>query len=281
MKEFIKSAAFKVIIAVAAVLIGLMIYSATTGGFSTVPETVTGVIVTPVQTAFSWIGKQVTTFFGNFGNHDDEIGALQEEINALRGQLVEYDDLKRKNEWYEQMLGLYEQHTDYTFAHGTVIARDPAEYYGEFTINAGTLNGVEVGDPVVTAEGVVGMVQEVGPTFSRVRTILDPDTHAAAAVSRTGDTGYTSGSAALALEGRMRLNYLERTSGIIIGDTVVTSGLGGIFPKGLLIGKVTDIHMEVDGNTMYAELDPFVAIHNVSEVMVITSFDGQGEVVAP
>ena len=281
MKEFFKSIGFKIFAVVAAVLIGLIIYSATTGGYSTLPEAVSGVIVTPIQTAFSWVGNKVNDFFSGFGNNRAEVEALQSEINELREQLVELDELRQRNERYEKILGLHEQHSDYTFAYGTVIARDPTEYYADFTVNAGALNGVSVGDPVVTAEGVVGMVKEVGPTYSRVRTVLDPDTHAAAAVSRTGDTGYTSGSALLTLESKLCLNYLERTSGVVVGDTVITSGLGGVFPRGLLIGRVTAIHMEVDGTTMYAEVEPFVNLNNLTDVMIITSFDGQGEVVAP
>lgn len=281
MKNFLKSWPFKVLAVIAALLVGFMIYGATTGGFATIPETVTGVVITPIQTFFANIGHSVSGFFSGLGSDNAELEALREENRTLREQLIDYYEIKNENEWYEKMFGLYEEHSDYTFAYGTAIARDPSEYYGGFTIDVGTAGGVSVGDPVITAEGLVGVVQEVGLTYSRVRTVLDPDTRAAAAVARTGDTGYTSGSALLAVDGKMRLNYLERTSGVIVGDYVVTSGLGGVFPKGLPVGKVLSIHMEADGTTMYAEVQPFADIIDVTSVMVITSFDGQGEVAAP
>lgn len=281
MKEFFKGWPFKVLALIAALLVGVMIYSATTGGFSTIPETITGVIVTPIQSFFTGVGNAIGDFFGGLGSDRAELDALRAENEQLRQQLIDYYDMKQENEWYEQMFGLHEEHSDYTFAYGKAIARDPSEYYGEFTIDVGTAGGVTVGDPVITAAGLVGVVKEVGLTYSRVRTVLDPDTRAAAAIARTGDTGYTSGSALLAVDGKMRLNYLERTSGVITGDYVVTSGLGGVFPKGLPIGKVLSIHMETDGTTMYAEVQPFVDINDVTSVMVITSFDGQGEVAAP
>lgn len=281
MKSFFKSWPFKVLAAVMAVLIGVMIYGAVSGGFATVPETITGVIVTPIQSFFANVGNAIGDFFGNLGSDSGELDALREENRVLREQLIDYYEMKKENEWYEQIFGLHEEHSDYTFAYGTAIARDPAEFYGEFTVDVGTAGGVAVGDPVITAEGLVGVVKEVGLTYCRVRTVLDPDTHAAASIARTGDTGYTSGSALLAVDGKMRLNYLERTSGVVVGDYVVTSGLGGVFPKGLPVGRVLSIHMEADGITMYAEVQPFVDINDVTSVMVITSFDGQGEVAVP
>ena len=281
MKEFFKSWAFKALAVIAALLVGVMIYSATTGGFSTIPETVTGVIITPIQSFFTGIGNAVGDFFGGLGSDRDELDKLKAENEQLRQQLIDYYELKQQNEWYAKMFGIYEEHNDYTFAHGKVVARDPSEYYGEFTIDVGTSGGVTVGDPVITSAGLVGVVKEVGLTYSRVRTVLDPDTRAAASIARTGDTGYTSGDALLAVDGKMRLNYLERTSGVIMDDYVVTSGLGGVFPKGLPIGKVLSIYMATDGTTMYAEVQPFVDISSVTEVMVITSFDGQGEVATP
>jgi rod shape-determining protein MreC len=198
LKNFLRSWAFKVLAVVAALLVGVMIYGAVSGGFSTIPETVMGVVITLIQTFFTNAGNAIGDFFGNLGSDRAELEALRKENNALREQLTDYYEIKKENEWYEQIFGLHEEHSDYTFAYGTAIARDPDDYYGGFTIDVGTAGGVAVGDPVVTAEGLVGVVSEVGLTYSRVRTVLDPGTHAAATIARTGDTGYTSGSALLA-----------------------------------------------------------------------------------
>ena len=143
--------------------------------------------------------------------------------------------------------------------------------------SAGSNADVSVNDPVVTTNGdLVGVVYEVGLTYSKVRTVLDPATKVSAQISRTADTGYTvGGTVAMARERQLHLTTLERSSGVAIGDYVVTSGIGGIYPSGLLIGNVREISNASDGMTLNASITLFADIHNLKQVMVITSFDGQ------
>ena len=280
MKAFLKSAFAKVLGVLALILIGVMIYSATTGGFATIPETLAGVFVTPLQSATTGASNGVADFFGwLFGgdNMRQQLEELQRENAELRQQLVDYDELKQTNEWYSEILGLHEEHPEYTFASGRVIGRDPADYYGNFTISAGQNAGVSVNDPVVATDGsLVGVVVEVGLTYSKVRTILDPATKVACQISRTGDTAYTAGSNVdLARKNTLRMTALERSSAVAVGDYVVTSGIGGVYPAGLLIGSVTRIQSATDGMTLSGEVELFADIYNLKQVMVITSFTGQ------
>ena len=213
MKDFLKSLAFKVLAGIALFLVGIMIYAASTGGFSTIPATITGAIITPIQTAFAAVTEGVKNFFGGFaaaGPLHDELDAKQAEIDELRGQLVELDELRRLNEQYRQYLELKEANNDYLFADGRVIAVDPLDKYGNFTIDTGSLAGVEPNDPVITPSGLVGVVYEVGPTWSKVRSLLDPSTQASAYISQNGDTCITGGSASLAQDGLLRLDLLPR-----------------------------------------------------------------------
>lgn len=281
MKAFLKSALAKVLGVLALVLIGVMIYSATTGGFATIPESLAGIFVAPMQSATTGASNGVSDFFGWLFGGDDmrrQLEELQRENAALRQQLVEYDELKQTNEWYSEILGLHEEHPEYTFAAGRVIGRDPADYYGNFTISAGQNAGISVNDPVVATDGsLVGVVVEVGLTYSKVRTILDPATKVACQVSRTGDMAYTSGSNVdLARRNTLRLTALERTSSAAVGDYIVTSGIGGVYPAGLLVGSVTKIQSSTDGMTLTGEVELFADIYNLKQVMVITSFTGQG-----
>ncbi len=279
MKDFFKSFGFKVLGAIALLLIGVMIYGASTGGFATIPATISGAIITPLQSAVTSISDGIAGFFGQFGGSKElreQLASQQQELNELRQQVVDYNKMKEENEWYAKILGLHEQHSDYTFASGKIIAVDPADKYGNFTINAGTNNDVTVGDPVITDEGLVGVVSEVKLTSATVKTILDPSTKVSATISRVGDTGSTGGSVSLAQEGLLSLNMLDRDSGAAVGDIVATSGLGGVYPEGLLIGKITKIAPESDGLTLSATIEPFVDVHAIKQVMVITSFDSQG-----
>ena len=280
MKEFLKSVAFKALVVVALFLIGIMIYAASTGGVSTIPATITGAIVTPLQSLATTVSDGFNSFIGIFTDSNalrEENERLQSEVNELRQNQVEADELRRQNELYREFLELKEQNPDYQFADGRVIAMDPADKYGNFTIDAGSLEGVKANDPVVTPDGLVGVVYEVGLNYAKVRTILDPATQVSAYVSRTRSGGVTGGSVSLAQEGLLRLNLLSRDSGAATGDYVVTSGRGGIYPEGLLIGTIQEIQPESDALTMYAVIEPFADLKNLSDVFVIISFDGQGE----
>lgn len=282
MKEFLKSALARILGILALILVGVMIYSATTGGFATVPETLSGVFITPLQSAAAGISNGVSDFFAWVTGGDDirqELADLKQENAELRQQLVDYDEIKQTNEWYSEILGLHEENPEYTFASGRVIGRDPADYFGNFTISAGQNAGIAVNDPVVATDGsLVGVIEEVGLTYAKVRTVMDPATKVACQISRTSDTAYTAGSTVeLARRNSLRMTTLERSSAAAVGDYVVTSGIGGVYPGGLLIGTVTKIQSATDGMTLNAEVELFADIYDLKQVMIITSFAGQGE----
>ncbi len=281
MKDFFKSLFARVLGVIALALVGVMIYSATTGGIATIPAKLAGIFVTPVQSLVSQLSDGVSGFFGQLtgsGDLREQLEQLEKENTELRNKLVEYDELKQKNDWYSDILGLHEERSDYTFASGRVIGRDASDVYGNFTISAGTNAQISVNDPVVSTDGsLVGVVQEVGLTYAKVRTILDPATKVASQVSRTGDTAYTAGSTVeLARQNVLRMTTLERSSGAAIGDYIVTSGIGGVYPGGLLIGSIQNIISASDGMTLNADVSLFADIYDLKQVMVITSFDGQG-----
>ncbi|HCA30884.1 MAG TPA: rod shape-determining protein MreC [Ruminococcaceae bacterium] len=278
MKNFIKSAAFKALAAVALFLVGIMIYAASTGGVATIPATITGAIVTPLQSLGAGISNGFHNFIGIFTDSNTlkkENNKLQDEINHLRKNQVELDELRRMNEYYRQYLELKELNPDYKFADCRIIAVDTNNKYGNFTINVGMLSGVKVGQPVISPEGLVGKVYEVGMNYANVRTILDPATQVPAYVSRADSGGVTGGSLSLAKDGKMRLNYLPRNNGVAPGDYVITSGKGEIYPRQLQIGTVTEVISESDGLTMYAIIEPFADIRNLTNVFVITNFEGK------
>lgn len=283
MKEFLKSLAFRVLVLVAALLVGMMIYAASIGGVSTIPETLAGFIVTPLQTAAAHISDGFDRFIGLFtdgGALREENAQLQTEIDTLREQQVELDELRRQNELYRDYLELKEQNPDYQFADARVIAMDPAENYWNFTINVGSLSGVTAGNPVITPSGMVGVVYEVGGSYAKVRTILDPRAPVSVYVSRTRDNGITGNTAALASEGLLRLERLDRTAGAAAGDILITYG-NGKYPAGLMVGKLTEVYAESDGLSLSATVQPFADIARVSDVFVIVDFDGRGIEDAP
>ena len=190
---------------------------------------------------------------------------------------METDELRRQNELYREFLELKDQHADYQFADARIISTDPADKYGNFTINAGSPRGSRRMIRLLPRTGWSAWCDEVGPNYAKVRTILDPATQVSAYVSRTRSGGVTGGSVSLAQEGKLRMNLIARDSGAATGDYVVTSGKGGIYPEQLLIGSIEEIQPESDALTMYAVVKPFADLKNLSYVFVIIGFEGQGQ----
>lgn len=284
MKDFFKSLAFRVLAAVAALLVGMMIYAASTGGVATIPETIVGAVVTPLQTLASGIAGGFNSFIGIFtdsGVLRKENEELQRQINELRENQVELDELRRQNERYRDYLALNERNSDFKFADAQVVAMDPSDNYYNFTVNVGSLDGVSEGNPVITPAGLVGVVSRAGASFSEVRTILDPTVQISAYVSRTRDNGITVNTASLAREGLLRLMRLDRGAGVAAGDMFVTFGGGNKYPAGLRIGEVTEVFAESDGLSMSAVVRPYADIAKLSDVFIITDFDGKDELSEP
>ena len=279
MGDFFKSRKFKVLIALFIMLIALMLRASWTGGLSPAIEQVAGAVVAPFQKLSSIISDGVSGFFRRYARADEvaqENEALRSEINELRAQLVNYEEYKHENEELRKYLDIEykEEHPDFEMTPAAVVARDPDSRFYSFTIDKGSLDGVAPYDPVVCADGLVGRVKEVGLTYSKVITILDVEIDVGAYDARTRDIGIVNGSVALAADGRCIMNYLPRESGAAQGDLVVTSG-GNLYPKGLVIGKIARLDNAPGNISLYAEIEPTADIRNLTDVMVITSFNGQ------
>ncbi|MBQ7800094.1 MAG: rod shape-determining protein MreC [Oscillospiraceae bacterium] len=275
MKDFLKGKLFKVIACVVALLIGIMIYQAASGGFASFPEAVVGTFVTPIVKVSASISDSVAGFFNSLVNAKD----IEKENKELRSELAEaykdlsdYEKAKKENEQLKKVLGIKEQNPDYEMEAATVIGRDSASAFGKFTVNKGSLNNIKTGSPVITEDGLVGIITEVGPTYSVVTTILDPDINVGIFNSRTQETGVVGGSAELYNKGRTKLKMLPRDTALLSGDIIETSGIGGVFPSGILIGTVKSMGAENSGVSMYAEIEPIVDVTRVSDVVIVTEF---------
>ena len=142
------------------------------------------------------------------------------------------------------------------------------------TLNRGTSSGVAVNNCVVDEYGaLVGVVTEVGLNWCTVATVLDTQAQFGATVFRTGEAAVAMGDLSLMSSGKVKLNYLSGTNPPVGGDLVLTSGLGGYFPSGLVIGSVEDVRTDDSGLTQYAVVQPNVRPESLVQVFVITAFD--------
>jgi rod shape-determining protein MreC len=279
-RDFFGSLRFKIFIGIALVLIGLIMRTAVTGGFSTLPENVMNTVVSPLQTLSASISNGVSDFFSGIvssGSMKKENAQLKNQITDLNKKLVDYNEIKNENDQYKAFLGIKEDNTDYVFCPAMVISRPAEQWFYTFTIDKGRANGIKVDDPAITAEGLVGKVSQVSENSSVVTTILDPSLQVGTIISQTNDIGITQGDQELATKGLLRINHITKDSTISVGDLAITYGVGGIYPNKLIIGTISEIKADPNGNSLYAVLKPMVDPTSVKDVFIITSFKGMGD----
>lgn len=262
-------------------LAALIIYSVGTGGNSDFISSICDVITSPIQRVSALVSSGFGSMSGEFRDVDEiraENELLKKKVREMTRKTVDYNTLKEENESYRKLLELKQENEAYQFLSATVISRDASDYYGGFTIDQGGADGVELHDPVVTADGLVGYVSAVGLKSAKVTTILSPGLEIGAVDKETRDGGTLFGEITLAKSGRTRLNYLSRDCEVTVGDIVVTSGFGSVFPANLVIGEVAQLRAESENISFYAEIIPAADVKTCTDVFVITQFEGQRSV---
>ena len=150
-------------------------------------------------------------------------------------------------------------------------------FYG-FMINQGSSSGISVNDPVITQKGLIGRVVSVNLTSAKVATILSPDCCVGAADRETQDSGVITGNVTLADQNLTRLSYVPAQTTMKTDGLVVTTGLGGIYPRNLIVGRVCELKNDEFDSSRYAIIEPFEDIRVVRDVLVVTSFQGKGNI---
>jgi len=280
MRSFFQGKLFKIIVLIFALLLGFIIYAFSQQGSGAVTSQAISFIVSPLQKLSSYLSASAGEFFGKYVNADENyrlIQELREENAELRDELVDYNRIKQENEELRGLAGIKEENPDLQMVAATVVSRDPAESFGGFTIDKGALHGIHYRDTVVTAEGLVGVVTEVGEVYSKVTTVLSPELKIGAIERRTGEIGTVSGTVELSESNKCKLFFLGQNSDIQAGDLIVTSGSGGIYPRSIIIGKAGEVQMEDHGITAFVEVTPVFEIDSVKQVFVVTDFYGKSQ----
>lgn len=276
MKNFFTSVKFKILVCLLVLMAGFLAYAGANGRWSAAPQELLATVLVPFQRLGSLISGGIESLHERTVAIDEVLAeneALKEEVNRLRRDLVDYDDMKAENELFRSYYNIKDTYSDYELVSAFVIGRDPLEKYYSFTIDRGTRDGVAADDVVITPDGVVGRVTSVSYNYAEVLTLLDPAVSMGATVGRTRDIGLAEGESLLAQDARLKMSYLARESQIAVGDLVVTTGLGGIFPAGLVVGTVEDVLPETSGKSMYAVITPAADVRTVTSVFIITDYD--------
>lgn len=279
MKDFFKSSSFKVLLITVVVLLGLIIFTASAGG--SFLASLLGFVSSPMQGVATTVTENVTEFLDLDGLTKDElknmVTGLQDKNAQLQQKLADYEEIKQENEQLKQQLEITSQRPENKSLAASVIGRDPNDVFSGFSIDKGTLEGISVGDPVITNRGLVGIVTQAYATTSKVSCLLSEDVKVAAVCIERQESGVVTSNIMTASTGLLRFNYLSGDTKLQEGDIITTSGAGRNYPEGILIGEVKSVEKSENDISKYAVVQPCEDISAVKEVFVIVSFPGKGE----
>ncbi len=274
MKDFFDTWKFKILVAVAVFLVGIMAYAGANGRLTAAPQELLSVVLTPIQKVTVALSGGIGSVWEKYARIDevlDQNTQLQAENAELRQKMVDYDRIKAENKAYKALANIQDANSEASYASGFVIGRDPLDEFGGFTLDKGAADGVEMNDTVISDKGyLIGTVVEVDTTSCKVLTILHPSFNAAGVVSRTRENGIINGSADYAGDGLCTLTDLERSCETRAGDQIITTGLGGVFPPDLLVGTVQQVLPEASGKSSIAVIRPGADPRTVKHVFIIT-----------
>jgi rod shape-determining protein MreC len=247
------------------------------GGRAGFFQNLSGSMKKPIQGAVGAVADWLEGIYGYMYKYDD----LQAENESLKSQLAEAQAEARdeksaaeENERLRNLLDFKEKHTDYELESAKIVARSASNWSSAYTIGKGSADGIKVGAPVITDTGVLtGTVKEVGTNWATVSTVIDAGTKIGATTSQSGSTGMIMGDYDLMQKGYAKLTYLPSDSQIFQGDTVLTSGVGGAFPEGLVVGSIDSVQTEAGGQVEYGLIKPGCDLNALVQVFVIKSYD--------
>ena len=276
MKDYIKKYGIKLLalVAVVALLAGI---AANMGqGKASSVEDTAGAVRSPFQKVAQALVSRVEGFYGYLFRYE----MLMQENENLRAQIADLEQAVRENELAKEeniklreLLNLSQKHTDFVFESAKVVSWNASNWASTFTISKGADSGLEVGDAVVTEYGVlVGTVAELGSNWAIVDTVVDIGTKVGVLVGAEETSAMLMGDYTLMSSGYMKISFVAESGQVITGDIVVTSGAGGAYPQGLILGTVSSVHTEAAGQNEYAVVEPFTDLNALTQIFVIKDY---------
>lgn len=241
-------------------------------------ERALGSAVTWFQTGFSRLeGGVISLLRGPYWNEKtvEEYLGLRQEVVSLRSKVDADEQLRQENSRLLDLLDAKEEAEDLDTVFARVINREQNAFTGVLVLDRGSSDGIQVDMAVISADGLVGRVTEVGSTWCRVTCVISNDSNVPAFVESTRDPGIVAGNLAQSdPEKLLILDYLPENATVAPGDRIFTSGMGGIYPKGILIGEVSGVER---GNGTYKtiSLEPATDFVHIEEVLIVTQMQQQ------
>lgn len=264
-----------ILIGLSAFCILMMLLSSFSDRVSGPFKALANVTVIPLQQGINQIGGWMGDMKDNFSTLKQlqaENEKLQEQVDALT---TENNYLQEERYEYERLQELYnldQNYADYEKTAAHVIGKDSGNWFSTFTIDKGSNDGIAADMNVLAGSGLVGIVTEVGPTWAKVRSIIDDSNNVSGMVLSTSDTCIVSGDLSLMSTGQIAFDQMENNDNVVsVGDQIVTSYISDKYLQGILIGSVSEINVDSNNLTRSGYITPAVDFRNIQEVLVITT----------
>ena len=235
-------------------------------------ENIANKLVMPVQNGLTYLKNKISgnsTFFTDINNLKNENKELKDENSRLEQSLRELENIKTENETLKEYLGLTEKYGEYKTVPAYIINKDISNYSKTIVINIGKNDGIEEKMTVIADEGLVGHVISVTDNTAKVRTIIDTSSSISCLMSTNKDSIVCKGTLDSNVE--LKAMYIPTDANLVQGDSVETSGLGGIYPKGIHVGTIKKIVNTKNITDRYAVVETAVDFSKLNTVLVIKS----------
>jgi rod shape-determining protein MreC len=224
-------------------------------------------VISPVQEGLANSKKSLSSLWENYlliVNTSKENSVLKKEISRLESDIFTMEEVRKENLRLKRLLN-YAEEVGSQRVLAQVVGWDSANEFKVIRLNKGSNQGVKVMSPVITDNGLVGYVYRVFPHYADVLTILDQNNRVDVVVERTRTHGIVEG----VFNFKCALKYVMRNEPVEVGDKLITAGVGGIYPKGIKVGMITDISKENFGMTLSIEIVPSVDFDKLEEVLIL------------
>ena len=225
--------------------------------------------LTPIERVATFpqqIYKLVTTDFTSINSLEMENQQLKTEVLLLKAKQLQLANLQLQVERLESLLGTTGKITNQTVQIATVVFYSSNPLSQFLTLNKGSLDNVKVHQTVIDSQGIMGQIIETTPTTSRVLLITDPDHQIPVRIQRTGQRGILNGTG----HDNAQLGFIPVNSEVKVGDIIESSGLGGLFPPGYPVAKITQIEVQGDNPYFNISAAPIAKLNQSHKVLIIS-----------
>ena len=279
--KFVKTRFFIVCVCIAVVLV---LVPAVLAAFGQVDVLRSG--LKTLAKPFEWCGSRaadaIDGFVSVFADYDElqrENEQLRDALESMEEQRLDNEVLAAENSWLRNYLEIKNKNAELSLLDAKVISFEAGNYSTVLTLNKGSVHGVKKNMPIITEDGVLGHVSEVGLDWCKVTSIVESSSKVGVYTDRTGVIGTAEGSPELRAEGKCLMSY-EASADIKVGDRVYTSGTGSIYPDGLLLGRIATIEADEATRKLMAVVEPSVDFLKLTElrgVMIVLGYSGHTE----